>query len=250
MIGQTKITGGLAELKRGLIGELGATAALADEVGMETLRTELVDVRIPKLEEERFTLVVVGEFNHGKSTFVNALLGSPVLPTGITPTTATINRVVWGETPSAQAVTRQGKTIKLTPKELEDWVTVEGGRAEEVAYVEVGYPAEMLKGNIVLVDTPGVNDLNEQRADVTYGYVPRADAVLFLLDAGQALKDSEREFLSSHVLEGTRDRLIFILGKIDLLAPKEREAVEAYVRKGLTKLLPDPVMFSRRISAG
>ena len=69
----------------------------------------------------------------------------------------------------------------------------------------------------MLVDTPGVNDLNEQRAEVTYGYVPRADAVVFLLDAGQALKDSEREFLRSRVLESARDRLIFVLGKMDLL---------------------------------
>jgi GTP-binding protein EngB required for normal cell division len=231
-------------LKAALLEQFGALGAIAERAGMRTLAGDIQRDRIPKLREERFHLVVLGEFNHGKSTFVNALLGAPVLPTGITPTTATINRVVWGEVPTAQAVTRKGDTIKLTPKELEEWVTVEGGRAEEVLHVEVGYPAELLKGNIVLVDTPGVNDLNEQRAEVTYGYVPRADAVLFLLDAGQALKDSEREFLASHVLEGTRDRLIFILGKIDLLAAKEREAVEAYVRKGLTRLLPEPVMFS------
>ena len=231
-------------LKTALLDQLGALAKIAERAGMKTLAGDIQRERIPKLREERFHLVVLGEFNHGKSTFVNALLGAPVLPTGITPTTATINRVVWGEVPSAQAVTRKGDAVKLTPAELEEWVTVEGGRAEQVSHVEVAYPAEMLKGNIVLVDTPGVNDLNEQRAEVTYGYVPRADAVLFLLDAGQALKDSEREFLASHVLEGTRDRLIFILGKIDLLAPKEREAVEAYVRKGLTKLLAEPVMFS------
>jgi len=99
------------------------------------------------------------------------------------------------------------------------------------------------ESQMVLVDTPGVNDLNEQRAEVTYGYVPRADAVLFLLDAGQALKDSEREFLASHVLEGSRDRLVFILGKNDLLGADERTAVESYVRKGLAKLMPEPVMF-------
>src|SRR5690606_428502 len=82
------------------------------------------------------------------------------------------------------------------------------------------------------------NDLNEQRAEVTYGYVPRADAVLFLLDAGQALKDSEREFLSSHMLDGSRDRLIFVLGKMDLLSDDERSAVVAYVKEGVAKLAP------------
>jgi hypothetical protein len=107
----------------------------------------------------------------------------------------------------------------------------------------VGYPADLLRENITLVDTPGVNDLNEQRADITYGYVPRADAVIFLLDAAQALKDSEREFLSSHVLEGSKERLIFVLGKIDLLRDKEREEVIRYVREGLKKFVDDPTVF-------
>ena len=90
----------------------------------------------------------------------------------------------------------------------------------------------------MLVDTPGVNDLNEQRAEVTYGYVPRADAVVFLLDAGQALKDSEREFLRSRVLESARDRLIFVLGKMDMLSADERTAVVDYVKTGLAKMTP------------
>lgn len=231
-------------LKDTLLTQLSGLADIAEKAGMKTLAGEIRRDRIPKLEAERFYLVVLGEFNHGKSTFVNALLGQKVLPTGITPTTATINRVVWGEVPAAEAVRRGGESVRLTPGELEEWVTVEGGRTADISHVEVSYPADILKGNIVLVDTPGVNDLNEQRADVTYGYVPRADAVLFLLDAGQALKDSEREFLSSHVLEGSRDRLLFILGKIDLLGEAERGAVESYVRKGLAKLVADPVLFS------
>jgi GTP-binding protein EngB required for normal cell division len=231
-------------LKARLLERLGELATIAERTGMRTLAADIRNERIPKLADERFHLVVLGEFNHGKSTFVNALLGARVLPTGITPTTAVINRVVWAHTPTAHALTRSGEKVQLTPLELEDWVTVEGGRAADIAHVEVGYPADILRDQIVLVDTPGVNDLNEQRAEVTYGYVPRADAVIFLLDAGQALKDSEREFLSSHVLEGSRDRLIFVLGKIDLLGPAERSAVESYVRKGLTKLVDEPALFA------
>ena len=57
---------------------------------MDTLASDINVGRIPKVENERFFLVVLGEFNHGKSTFVNALLGEALLPVGITPTTATI----------------------------------------------------------------------------------------------------------------------------------------------------------------
>lgn len=230
---------------KALIGEqLAKLAGIAEAVGMRTLERDIRASRIPKLESEHFHLVVLGEFNHGKSTFVNALLGDEVLPTGITPTTAAINHVVYADRPWAHAVLQDGTRVELDPNALEEWVTVTGARSKEVRYVEVGYPAEPLKGNITLVDTPGVNDLNEQRAEITYGYVPRADAVIFLLDAGQALKDSEREFLASHVLEGTRNRMIFVLGKMDLLSEDEKNAVLRYVRKELAAFADEPLVFS------
>jgi GTPase Era involved in 16S rRNA processing len=229
--------------KREIIARFQQLAEVADSVGMMTLARDIRTTRIPKLESERFHLVVLGEFNHGKSTFVNAMLGSEILPTGITPTTAAINHVVYAPEPTARVVLATGESRPLEPGQIKEWVTVAGGRANEVSFVEVGYPAPMLQNNVVLVDTPGVNDLNEQRAEVTYGYVPRADAVVFLLDAGQALKDSEREFLRSRVLEGARDRLIFVLGKMDMLSPDERTAVLDYVRKNLSQMMPDPVVF-------
>ncbi len=232
------------QAKREIIARFQQLAEVADAVGMVTLARDIRTTRIPKLEAERFHLVVLGEFNHGKSTFVNSLLGSDILPTGITPTTASINHVVWSEHPTARVVLTTGESRALDPLQLKEWVTVAGGHASEVAYVELGYPSDLLANSVVLVDTPGVNDLNEQRAEVTYGYVPRADAVVFLLDAGQALKDSEREFLRSRVLESARDRLIFVLGKMDMLSPDERTAVLDYVRTGLAKMMPDPVIYA------
>ncbi|HEY0993372.1 MAG TPA: dynamin family protein [Kofleriaceae bacterium] len=231
------------QAKREIVARFQQLAELADRVGMITLARDIRTTRIPKLESERFHLVVLGEFNHGKSTFVNALLDSDILPTGITPTTASINHVVWAQHPTARVVLTTGESKFLDPHQIKEWVTVAGGHASEVAYVELGYPSDLVKNHVVLVDTPGVNDLNEQRAEVTYGYVPRADAVVFLLDAGQALKDSEREFLRSRILESARDRLIFVLGKMDMLSSDERVAVIEYVKGGLAKMMPDPVMF-------
>jgi ribosome biogenesis GTPase A len=231
------------QAKREIVSRFQQLADVAEAVGMTTLARDIRNTRIPKLEAERFHLVVLGEFNHGKSTFVNALLGQDVLPTGITPTTASINHVVFADSPRAHVKLLSGDQKTIEPGQLKDWVTVAGGHADDVAFVELGFPSDMLRNNVVLVDTPGVNDLNEQRAEVTYGYVPRADAVVFLLDAGQALKDSEREFLRSRVLESARDRLIFVLGKMDMLSPDERTAVLEYVKKGLAQITPDPIVF-------
>ncbi|MDB4964551.1 MAG: Dynamin family protein [Myxococcales bacterium] len=237
------ISGELIAIKKELLEALGQIAALADDVGMSSLSKDLRGTRMPKLEEERFALVVLGEFNHGKSTFVNALCGAAILPAGITPTTATINHLVWAKEPQATAHLIDDSTKKIDPKKLGDWVTIEGKEASHVKYVEVGWPAEILKDTVTLVYTPGVNDINEQRAEITYGYIPRADAVLFLLDGAQVLKQSERAFLEQRILRRSKDKLIFVLGKIDLLAPDEREEALKYCRDNLARIVEEPQIF-------
>jgi small GTP-binding protein len=232
------------ETKQELVTALAETARLAEEIGMATLAHDLTGTRLPKLEEERFHLVVLGEFNHGKSTFVNALLDTPVLPAGITPTTATINHLVWSEQPRARAHLVDGGTIDINPYQLGDWVTIEGKETGRVKYVEVGWPAEILRDRLTLVDTPGVNDINEQRAEITYGYIPRADACLFLLDGAQVLKQSERAFLEQRILRRSRDKLVFVIGKMDLLTPEERDEALAFCRSHLEKIVPDPAIYT------
>jgi small GTP-binding protein len=232
------------EIKGALVGALHDTAALAGEVGMSSLAKELTAARIPKIDEERFALVVLGEFNHGKSTFVNALCDAAILPAGITPTTATINHLVWAEAPRAVAWLTDGTEKPIDPQALADWVTIEGKQVEHVRYVEIGWPAEILKDRVTLVDTPGVNDINEQRAEITYSYIPRADAALFLLDGAQVLKQSERAFLEQRILRRSKDKLIFVLGKIDLLAPDEREEALRYCREHLARVVAEPVLFA------
>jgi small GTP-binding protein len=232
------------EIKAQLVSVLRDLARLADDTGMHTLVNDLLLARIPKLEEERFVLVVLGEFNHGKSTFVNALLGAPVLPAGITPTTATINHLVYAEKPYAKAVLTDDSVRAVDPKALSEWVTIESQKSEKVRHVEVGWPAEILRDRVTLVDTPGVNDINEARAEITYNYVPRADAVLFLLDGAQVLKQSERSFLEQRILRRSRDKLLFVIGKADLLSPEEREETLRYCRQNLAPVMGgEPSLF-------
>src|ERR1044071_4262827 len=92
------------EKKLEVIEALGALADLAGEVGATTLRERVEKELVAKLQADRFHLVVVGEFNHGKTTFVNALLGGSVLPVGVTPTTAVIHHLEYAETPTAEVV--------------------------------------------------------------------------------------------------------------------------------------------------
>jgi small GTP-binding protein len=226
------------ELNRAMtqIGELAGAA------GNESLKRILIEERLPRLEEERFNLVVLGEFNHGKTTFVNALLGKTVLPVGVTPTTAAIHHLVWGDQPEAQVVRADGERHDLSLDQLKQFAV--DGQSDAPRFIEVKYPFDILQERVVLVDTPGVNDLNHQRAEITYSYIPRADAVIFLLDAGQILKESERIFIEERLLKQSRDKIFFVVNKMDLLTEPEREEALAYARQHLSGLVPDPTVFA------
>ncbi len=233
---------------------------LAERVGARSLGVHVGADLVKKLEADRFHLVVVGEFNHGKTTFVNALLGANVLPVGVTPTTAVIHHLQYSAEPRAEVVYASDKRVPL-PFEQVRMFSVGGERAphhavgepqhapspvagDEVKYLEVGYPAELLRDRIVLVDTPGVNDLSLQRADITYSYIPRSDAVLFLLDAGQPLKESERVFLQEKLLGQSRDKIVFVITKRDIWDEAEQKEALSYVRTELGKLVKQPVLFA------
>ena len=255
----------LDERKAAIRGVLADLAAAAEVAGLPSVARDVRETRLPKLDDERFTIVVLGEFNHGKSTFINALLGAPVLPTGITPTTAVLVHVTAGPRLTATVVMESGERLTVDPAKLGDWLTVEGLAAARPAaagedgaaihHVEITHPAAAALGErVTIVDTPGVNDINDQRAEITYGYLPRADAAVFLLDATQILTASERQFLEARILRSSRDRLVFVVAKADLLDAAELAETLAFARKHLAAIVPEPVVLPvsarRALAAG
>ena len=103
-----------------------------------------------------FLLVIVGEFNAGKSAFINALIGAPVMPEGVTPTTSVINLLRFGEQAREQM--------------------------QSNGIIERYYPAPFLN-DITVVDTPGTNAIIREHEALTKKFVPRADIVLFVTSA-------------------------------------------------------------------
>lgn len=234
---------GFRERKLDVTVALQELSDIAGSLGAKSLKERLDRDLVKKMEEDRFHLVVVGEFNHGKSSFVNALLGETVLPVGVTPTTAAIHHLKYADTAEATVVYADGRREGIPFTDTRRFAVGGGSTADDVDYLEVGYPAPLLKERILLVDTPGVNDLSLQRADITYSYIPRADAVLFLLDAGQILKESERQFLQDKLLKASRDKIVFVITKWDILNADEQKEALAYARTQLATLVKDPVVF-------
>jgi small GTP-binding protein len=175
------------------------------EVAPEDLRT--LQKSIHQLDE-LFLLVIVGEFNSGKSAFINALLGERFLPEGVTPTTDQIHILHYGPTSDRQVA--------------EDGVIV------------VTHPTEFLR-EINLVDTPGTNAVIRRHEQLTTEFVPRSDLVIFVTSADRPFTESEREFLQK--IREWGKKVVILLNKIDLLEDHEVEQVTGFIRENALALL-------------
>src|SRR5688572_14386455 len=187
-----------------------------------------LDQSIAQLDE-LFLLVVVGEFNAGKSAFINALVGRPVLPEGVTPTTARIHVLQYGETLGSQT-NEEGLQI-------------------------VRAPAEVLR-EVHIVDTPGTNAILREHERLTKEFVPRSDLVLFVTSADRPFTETERTFLET--IRDWGKKIVVVINKADIFDRREdlHEVVD-FVRESARRLLgvnadvfPVSARFAQRAKAG
>ncbi|WP_158615232.1 dynamin family protein [Acidipila sp. EB88] len=173
--------------------------------------------------KDPFKVVVLGEFNRGKTSVLNALFGIRTLPVGVLPTTSVITVLRYAREPYVRVFYNEGSPEELpwSKDAMEQYIGSEADLSR-ISFVDVGYPHPLLETGAVFVDTPGVSDLNKQRVEVTYHYVPRADAVLFLLDSTTPVTQSEMDFLQTTVMQADVSRLLFLANFIDLLEVEER----------------------------
>ncbi len=189
-------------------------------------------------------VTVMGEFSSGKSTFVNAFIGAEVAPTGITPTTATINVVKYGRERGGRIVYLDGRIEELAWERLfEALRNLDAQVAATVQHVEILLPLEQLE-RVNIVDTPGLNSILPEHETVARGFFARADAVVWLFTANQAGKKSEREALES--IRGEEKRVLGVLNKTDQLSAAERTEVVAYVTSELGELVEVVVPLAAR----
>ena len=202
----------LLESERSLLAEVNAGLE-RNEIPTEDL-SALVD-SVDQLDE-LFLLVVVGEFNAGKSALINALLGQEVLAEGVTPTTSKIHHVGWGEELTREPMGSVGERITA--------------------------PVETLR-QLTIVDTPGTNALDRAHEALTTDYVPRADLVLFVTSSDRPLSESERVFLEA--IRKWGKKVAMVINKIDILRSEDEVTeVVTYVSQNAGRLLGvDPEIF-------
>lgn len=184
---------------------------------VELVRRTLSDL------EEFFLLVILGEFNSGKSAFINALLAAPVAIEGPTPTTDRITILRYSPEPDTQ--------------ERRDGI------------IERGYPSDFLR-DVAIVDTPGTNAILRHHEELSRGFVPRSDMVVFVTSADRPFTESEREYLE--IIRDWGKKIVLVVNKVDMLGGEAEIAeVLRFVEEGVRSLLgitPPVFLVSARLA--
>ncbi|UYZ21765.1 dynamin family protein [Mesobacillus jeotgali] len=191
------------------------------------------------LAQDYYTVMVVGEFKHGKSTFVNALLGQDIMPRDVTPTTATINAVFHSEKPALQILKNDGQVEMrtLSKEQLDQYTASADFNVDDIKYLKLFMTAPLLKDRVVLIDTPGVNDLNQQRSDVTFQFLPRADVVIFMTSITAAMKQTEVTFIQEFLLKNGLDKILFAANFMDRIDEEELDETIDFVERRIQNTL-------------
>ena len=189
----------------------------ASENSLETLGQSIAQL------DDLFLLVMVGEFNAGKSAVINALLGEKMLKEGVTPTTSKINILRYGEE-------RDRKVA---------------GENQEVVFLPVDLLSE-----VSIVDTPGTNAIVRYHEELTRHFVPRADLVLFITSVDRPFTESERTFME-HIRDWGK-KVVIVINKLDILQDvEELHQVEGFVHQNARDLLgvaPEIISVSARLA--
>lgn len=191
--------------------------------------------------ETPFNLVVVGEFKRGKSTLVNALVGAELVSSDVTPETVAVQELHFGETAKTTVFLENGGRVELGPEVLrrDDVDALIPRLPSPIAHLRIEAPLESLRG-MVVTDTPGTGDLMRRFEPRIQAYLPRADAVLYVVSALSPLSVSERTFLELTLRPMELAKVTFVLNLVDSL-PSQADTDRVLERMGqkLSASFPD-----------
>jgi len=232
------LEGRLERLRQG-----GAEVSLLGSIAEMIARYRLVEFRerlegiTTRLEDGRFEIAFFGRVSSGKSSLLNALMETEVLPVGINPITAVPTRLQWGRQPKATLTFADGRRQEIPLEDLACFVTEDQnpGDTRNVVKTVTEVPAAKLKQGIVLVDTPGLGSLARRGARETLAYLPSADLGALLIDAGSTLNDEDIATL--RLLYEAGIPAFILLSKSDLLDAKDIERAESYIHSQLEERL-------------
>lgn len=190
-----------------------------------------------RIAEGRFYVACVGQFKRGKSALLNALIGEPILPTGVVPVTAIPTILRYCENRRARVRLEDGNWIETSPADIAQYVAEENNpeNRKRVSAVEVFLPSALLAHGMCLVDTPGLGSVFEDNTAATHAFLPQIDAAIVVIGADPPIGGEELVLVET-VSRQVHD-LLFVLNKADRVSDADRDAAVTFAREVLEKRL-------------
>lgn len=214
----TTLEGPIANLREKAVELINDIAmAINDESDGSMTDRERLQECAQDLSDMFFLVAIIGEFNAGKSTFVNSLIGETLLPIGITPTTEYIELVRFSEEPQ--------RIPNVRNEALREW----------------GHPNTGAPG-VAIVDTPGTGSVFAKHEKTAKGFLHRSDLVIFVISAKHAFAETERLYLE--LAKNFGKKIILVVNQVDLLGPSEQDEVRRFIESQAKETLDlQPLLF-------
>ncbi len=226
----------------------GDLRGVARELGLAELSRDM-DATFERLEAGLFHVAFVGQFKRGKSMLMNALLGEPVMPVGVTPVTSAVVIVRHGSERSARVELRSGEWQTVAVPEIARFVTEEQNPSNRlgVRRVEVRLPSQSLANGMCFVDTPGIGSVFEANTAETRSFVPQVDVAVAVLGSDPPISGEEIGLLEA--IATKTDRIVLVLNKCDRLSAAEVDQAAAFTERVVRERLSREIGPIYKVSA-
>ncbi|MCR4399310.1 MAG: dynamin family protein, partial [Syntrophomonadaceae bacterium] len=207
------------------------------EFGLESLTTTVRSVSNFAAQNRYLDVAVLGQFKAGKSSFINSLIGQPVLPVGSIPVTSVITRVTYGPAEKATVVFNDDSRRAITLAELGDYVSEAGNpeNQKDVFLVDVEVPSLADIKDLRLVDTPGIGSVWAHNTETTTSWFPETGGAILLISAERPISEGELSLLQE--VHRFTPELCIVISKVDLFTEAQVSQIESFTRTVVERTL-------------
>ncbi|MCX7698525.1 MAG: dynamin family protein [Candidatus Goldbacteria bacterium] len=199
-----------------------------------------IDENISKLQSEQIVISVIGQFKRGKSSVINALLCEEILPVSVLPLTAIPVFIHYGEQRELYIKTREREFIFKELNEIKNGLFEYATEKENpenkkgVIDIKLFYPSDLLKNNIVIVDTPGIGSIYAHNTRAAQDVIPKSDIGIFVVSPDPPFTEAEMNYFQS-VLPKVKTSF-FVINKADTVSQQDLEEVKNFYFNILEKI--------------
>lgn len=245
-------------MRRDLLQSVKDAADCLNGFGLTNYANQIVEM-VKRTMQTRFSVSFVGEFNHGKSTLINKLIGQDILPTGSIPTTALLTKISDGKEENINVLDKSGKLLETLPLVKDSWEKLVAYNDEGKigvdnndrlqGFVTVTLPVDWLKkAGVDILDTPGANDGNRKRDLEISRALMVTDGAVICVDAQKGLMETQRAFIKDRLVSHKVPYMVIAITHLDLIAKENRDRQVLYIISALRAMNLDmPIVIANDV---